>query len=99
MMGDENEAPKQASSGLFGGTGGFKLGSTFKGDGSAKDDLPRPPPNAGSSFFGGGSGGNAFGNALGEVTKKEGGAAGPVTPIKKEPGEEEVTRRTRARNG
>ncbi|KAF1956634.1 hypothetical protein CC80DRAFT_61959 [Byssothecium circinans] len=32
---------------------GFKLGSTFKPDGTAKDDLPKPA-TPGSSFFGGG---------------------------------------------
>jgi nucleoporin NUP159 len=46
--------------GLFGGQG-FTLGSTFKPDGSAKDDGPKP---AGSSLFG-----SSFGNALGEAQK------------------------------
>ncbi|CZR50596.1 related to nucleoporin [Phialocephala subalpina] len=46
-----------------GGSGGFVLGSTFKGDGSAKDDGPMAS-NAGNAFFGG-----AFGSALGETAK------------------------------
>ncbi|KAF2214197.1 hypothetical protein CERZMDRAFT_95470 [Cercospora zeae-maydis SCOH1-5] len=39
------------SSGLSGLDGGFKLGSTFKGDGTAKDDLPMPK-NVGAGLFG-----------------------------------------------
>lgn len=50
-------------SGLFGGRG-FKLGSTFKPDGSEKDDAFRPTNSDGSSLFGTG-----FGTALGEVQK------------------------------
>ncbi|KAK4542416.1 hypothetical protein LTR36_006873 [Oleoguttula mirabilis] len=83
-MGDEDtptkpDEQKQGGAGLFGlgGGGGFKLGSTFKGDGSAKDDLPKPK-DAGAGFFGG-----SFGNALGEASEKP---SEPVTPIKKEPG-------------
>ncbi len=74
-------------------SGGFKLGSTFKGDGSAKDDLPKPS-NPGAGMFGSG-----FGNALGEVSKasstSEGAAwlSGRSTPaqaaIKREPGTED----------
>ncbi|KAK5126420.1 hypothetical protein LTR85_010656 [Meristemomyces frigidus] len=86
-MGDE-ETPtkpaeqKQEGPGLFGlgGGGGFKLGSGFKGDGSAKDDLPKPK-DAGAGFFGG-----SFGNALGEAAQKP---SQPVTPVKKEPGTED----------
>ena len=54
-------------------SGGFKLGSTFKGDGTAKDDLPKPK-DAGAGFFG-----STFGNALGA-------AAQEAPAIKKEPG-------------
>lgn len=86
-MGDEDTSTKPAEqpregAGLlgFGGGSGFKLGSTFKGDGSAKDDLPKPK-DAGAGFFGG-----IFGNALGEVGQKP---SEPVTPIKKEPGTDE----------
>ena len=58
--------------GMFGGGSGvFTLGSTFKGDGTAKDDLPKPINDATSSMFG-----NNFGNILGEVQK---GAVSPVT--------------------
>ncbi|KAK5172809.1 uncharacterized protein LTR77_002929 [Saxophila tyrrhenica] len=84
---NENKSP-------FGlGSGGFKLGSTFKGDGSAKDDLPKPS-NPGAGLFG-----SNFGNALGEASKTSsnsegtGGLFGRSTPaqpaIKKEPGTEE----------
>ncbi|KAI9810359.1 MAG: hypothetical protein M1827_006326 [Pycnora praestabilis] len=57
---------EQASGGLLvtGGSSGFNLGSTFKGDGSAKDDVSKSPTEAGSSFFGSG-----FGNALGDAQK------------------------------
>ncbi|KAK6404142.1 hypothetical protein LTR81_021011 [Elasticomyces elasticus] len=65
--------------GLFGG--GFKLGSTFQADGSAKEDKPPVNPATGKSFFGGG-----FGDALGEAAGEK---KGPVTPVKKEPGTED----------
>ncbi|KAK5700289.1 hypothetical protein LTR17_023046 [Elasticomyces elasticus] len=68
--------------GLFSGSG-FKLGSTFQADGSAKEDGPPVNPATGKSFFGGG-----FGDALGEVATA-GEKKGPVTPVKKEPGEDE----------
>ncbi|TKA27909.1 hypothetical protein B0A50_03974 [Salinomyces thailandicus] len=67
-----------SGAGLF-GSGGFKLGSTFKGDGTAKNDLPKPK-DAGASFFGSG-----FGSSLGGEDKK----VEPTTPIKKEPGTED----------
>lgn len=59
------------------GLGGFKLVSAFQGDGTAKDDLPKPKDAANSLF------GSAFGSALGETEKE------PVTPVKKEPGTDE----------
>ena len=43
---------------IFGG-GGFKLGSTFKSDGSAANDAPKPTGSAANSMFG-----NAFGSTL-----------------------------------
>lgn len=55
----------------------FKLGSTFKGDGTAKDDLPKPA--GGSSFLG-----DSFGKALEEKPTV------PETPVKKEPGTEDT---------
>ncbi|KAI4739151.1 hypothetical protein E4T50_10394 [Aureobasidium sp. EXF-12298] len=58
--------------------GGFKLGSGFQGDGSAKDDLPAPKQGGGSMF------GAGFSNMLGEASKETKAAA----PIKKEPGTE-----------
>ena len=69
------------------GSGGFKLGSTFKGDGTAKEDL-QEPKDAGAGLFG-----KAFGNTLGDVGQassgpNSGGAAwwsGSSTPaVKKE---------------
>jgi nucleoporin NUP159 len=73
------EVPKpsegaQQSSGLE-SFGGFKLGSTFKPDGSAKDDLPKPK-DSGASLFGSG-----FVNSLNTLGKQP----GPATPIKQEP--------------
>lgn len=44
----DNETP----SGLFSGQS-FTLGSTFKGDGTAKNDLPKPDATTSNSFFGG----------------------------------------------
>ena len=46
------EKPKDSSAGTI-SSGGFKLGSTFTSDGTAKDDLPKPKVNMGDSFFGG----------------------------------------------
>jgi nucleoporin NUP159 len=70
------QAPKPSPFGMP--TNGFKLGSTFKGDGSAKDDLPKPVASTGSSMFG-----NNFASAIGESSSTP-----PATPIKTE--EEEV---------
>ncbi|RMZ17371.1 hypothetical protein D0860_00544 [Hortaea werneckii] len=89
-MDDDSEEQKPETSGMGGSSGGglfgagtpFKLESTFKGDGSAKDDLPKPQ-NPGASLFGAG-----FGSALGEVGGKK-SEDGPSTPIKAEPGTEE----------
>ena len=58
------DIPKEASTGPSSG-GGFKLGSTFKSDGTAKDDLPKPK-NDSSSFFGG-----SFGETLQSSQKDE----------------------------
>lgn len=55
------------------GFSGFKLGSTFQGDGTAKDDGPKPKTPAASLF------GSGFGDALGGTAKE------PVTPVKQEP--------------
>ncbi|KAI9834987.1 MAG: hypothetical protein M1819_002710 [Sarea resinae] len=62
----------EVKSNPFAAGAGFTLGSTFKGDGTAKDDAPKPQ-NAGSSFFG-----SNFGSALGEAEKR------PATPEVKE---------------
>lgn len=61
-------APTEQPKNIF---GGFQLGSTFKGDGTAKDDLPKP---AVTSLFG-----NDFVATLGGAGSKP-----PATPIKKE---------------
>ncbi|KAK3669405.1 hypothetical protein LTR78_010710 [Recurvomyces mirabilis] len=82
--GEEQKKSAAAPSGLF-GAGAFKLGSTFTGDGSAKDDVPKPQ-NPGAGLFGGG-----FGNALGEAGIRKAGEQ-PATPIKEEPGTEKQTR-------
>lgn len=57
VFGGSNATSAEKSSGLLGGSG-FTLGSTFKPDGSAKDDGPKPN-NDGNSFFG-----NGFDTAL-----------------------------------
>lgn len=54
----------------------FKLGSGFKGDGSAKDDLPKPK-NPGGSLFG----------ALEDTESKKPAASSPL--VKAEPGTEQ----------
>ena len=58
------EAPKSI---FGGGGGGFTLGSTFKGDGTAANDAPKPSGTAVGSLFGDG-----FGNMLGEAQKEPG---------------------------
>ncbi|KAK4497498.1 hypothetical protein PRZ48_011949 [Zasmidium cellare] len=73
-MGGPDEA-KQPASGLSGlGSGGFKLGSGFQGDGSAKDDLPKPKA-PGDNLFGSG-----FSATLGSTSNEP--------QIKAEPGTE-----------
>ncbi|KAK5003877.1 hypothetical protein LTR39_006307, partial [Cryomyces antarcticus] len=75
---DQTSEPADKPQGLLSnGVSNFRLGSTFQGDGSAKDDGPNPK-DPGNSMFG-----DAFGSALGDAAKS------PVTPIKKEPGTEE----------
>jgi len=73
------QVPQNQPKGLFGmSSSGFKIESTFRGDGTAKDDLPKPTAPSSLSLFGEG-----FGKALGEAKLTE-----PITPIKKEPGTE-----------
>ena len=52
MSGTATPQQTSDSGGLFGLEGGFKLGSTFKSDGTAKDDAPKPPSDKPNSFFG-----------------------------------------------
>jgi len=79
-----------------GGTGGFTLGSIFKGDGTAKDDAPKPENGAGNSFFD-----SELGTSLEEAPKTPGapeageadmeesgqndGAASPTQPATADP--------------
>ncbi|KAL8675138.1 MAG: hypothetical protein Q9168_000509 [Polycauliona sp. 1 TL-2023] len=44
--------PEAASTSLF-GSGGFQLGSTFKGDGTSSSDAPKPTTTRNNSMFGG----------------------------------------------
>jgi nucleoporin NUP159 len=67
---DEATPTPQPTKGLF--SGGFKLESTFKGDGTAKDDLPKPEASSMGSLFGG-----DFVSGLGEGSLKP-----PATPAK-----------------
>jgi nucleoporin NUP159 len=66
---DEATPTPQPAKGLF---GEFKLGSTFAGDGTAKDDLPKPAAPSTESLFGSG-----FASALGDNSMKP-----PATPAK-----------------
>lgn len=62
IFGGSTLTTAEKPSGLF-GVSGFTLSSTFKPDGSAKDDWSKPS-NAGNSFFG-----NGFGTALADAQK------------------------------
>ncbi|KAJ5060531.1 hypothetical protein PSV09DRAFT_2380826 [Bipolaris maydis] len=64
-----------ASQGLFGLAGGFKLGTTFKSDGTATDDPAKPAAPANGSFFG-----SDFANTLGKTGLKP-----PATPASEPP--------------
>lgn len=81
--------------GLLGtaGTGGFALGSTFKGDGTAKNDGPKPENATGSSFFGSG-----FGDTLEEAPKTPGPAEADVTDKKESSDTDAATRPTQPAN-
>lgn len=67
---DEATPTPQPPKGLF--QEPFKLGSTFKGDGTAKDDLPKPAAPSTDSLFGSG-----FASGLGNTGSKP-----PATPAK-----------------
>ena len=58
----EDKAPKP----VFGDRSGFTLGSTFKPDGTAANDAPKPTETAASSMFG-----SSFGDALGKGQTEE----------------------------
>ncbi|PNS17951.1 hypothetical protein CAC42_3910 [Sphaceloma murrayae] len=74
MIDDESSAQQQQEPAdkPF-GFAGFKLNSGFKGDGTAKDDLPQSGKAATSLF------GNSFGNILSDVGQQ------PTTPDKQAP--------------
>ncbi|KAF2794983.1 hypothetical protein K505DRAFT_360589 [Melanomma pulvis-pyrius CBS 109.77] len=72
---DEATPTPQAPKNIFSlPSNGFKLNSTFQGDGSAKDDLPKPSASTGSSMFG-----DEFASTLGGSSSKT-----PATPVKQE---------------
>ncbi|KAF2846041.1 hypothetical protein T440DRAFT_459198 [Plenodomus tracheiphilus IPT5] len=71
----QNPTAKQADKPLFGLAGGFKLGTTFSSDGTAKDDPAKPAAPANGSFFG-----SDFSNMLGSAALKP-----PATPLKETP--------------
>lgn len=80
---DESTPTPQPPSGLNGlGSGGFKLGSTFKGDGTAKDDLPKPAA-PGGSFFGSGFASAVPNTGLQPKTPGNDGSTTPLSPPKK----------------
>jgi nucleoporin NUP159 len=64
------EVAPQKASGMFGLAGGFKLGTTFGSDGTAKDDPAKPAAPANGSFFG-----SDFSSTLGATSSKP-----PTTP-------------------
>lgn len=74
IFGGTPASTSQPTSSVFGGTGGFSLGTTFTADPSAKDDKPASE-STGSPFFGGN-----FGSALGEASSKPAATA----PVSKE---------------
>ncbi|KAI9685237.1 MAG: hypothetical protein M1822_004610 [Bathelium mastoideum] len=82
-MGDDSvttEKPAAPATATFGlPSGGFKLDSGFKGDGTAKDDLPKPK-DTGAGLFSMG-----LGDALADTQKA------PATPIKEEPEEPKLS--------
>ncbi|KAL6705314.1 hypothetical protein ACN47E_007124 [Coniothyrium glycines] len=73
--------PPQKSEGLFGLAGGFKLGTTFSSDGTAKDDPAKPAAPASGSFFS-----SDFANTLGKLSTKP-----PATPLKESPEDASTT--------
>jgi nucleoporin NUP159 len=80
---DESTPTPQPPSGLNGiGSGAFKLGSTFKGDGTAKDDLPKPAA-PGGSFFGSGFASMVPNTGLQPKTPGGDGSTTPLSPPKK----------------
>jgi nucleoporin NUP159 len=68
------ETAPQKSSDMFGLAGGFKLGTTFASDGTAKDDPAKPAAPANGSFFG-----SDFSSTLGATASKS-----PTTPVEKD---------------
>lgn len=71
----------QKSQNTFGLQGGFKLGTTFSSDGTAKDDPAKPGAPSDGSFFG-----SDFKNMLGRSGLKP-----PATPSKESPEETSTT--------
>ncbi|KAL8924917.1 MAG: hypothetical protein Q9208_003800 [Pyrenodesmia sp. 3 TL-2023] len=64
-FGVPDKRPEEKTAGLFGGgnfDGPFKLGSTFKGDGTASSDAPKPTAATNDSLFG-----DDFAGYLGET--------------------------------
>lgn len=73
-------APTQSKA-QFGLAGGFKLGTTFSSDGTAKDDPAKPGAPTNGSFFG-----SDFSNMLGPAGLKP-----PATPSKETPEADSTT--------
>jgi nucleoporin NUP159 len=69
------QVPSQSANGLFGLAGGFKLGSTFEGDGSAHDDPAKPTAPSTGGFFG-----SDFASGLGGPSYDQ--LKAPTTPAK-----------------
>jgi nucleoporin NUP159 len=72
------QAPTQSERGLFGLAGGFKLGTTFAKDGTAKDDPAKPAASSSGGFFG-----SDFASGLGGPSYNA--LKAPATPAKDAP--------------
>ncbi|KAL9007897.1 MAG: hypothetical protein Q9173_006921 [Seirophora scorigena] len=80
-FGGAPKKPGESTPGLLGGngfSGPFKLGSTFKGDGTSSTDAPKPTAATNTSLFGG-----DFASRLGDAQSQ------PAPPVSKEADMEE----------
>ncbi|KAL8869072.1 MAG: hypothetical protein Q9174_004546, partial [Haloplaca sp. 1 TL-2023] len=81
-FGGASKKVEAAPSGLFGSGDGFKLGSTFKGDGSSVNDGPKPPASTSDSLFGG-----TFGKSLENTQTQPSGVENKETDMIEDSGD------------